>query len=190
MNQVAHAMHVVQSYQALLGQYSGQVHGDALVLVTLDDLKQIDAEDLECHYVVFAVRTLMDEMILKLDRVAVIRLERHPTLVLLDPSLHLRIVSIVVSKTVLPLLLLPEGRHLIQDFNFVKGRFNVVLRRFLNLQRHVRIVLLVLGQPHSREMSPAKLLYDNVPALENLAHMNGMVTTHLVVSKPLVLRAV
>lgn len=78
MNQVAHAMHVVEAHQALLGQYSGQVHGDALVLVTLDDLKQIDAEDLECHYVVFAVRTLMDEMILKLDRVAVIRLERQP----------------------------------------------------------------------------------------------------------------
>ena len=44
MNQVAHAMHVVEAYQALLGQYSGQVHVDALVLVTLDDLKQIDTD--------------------------------------------------------------------------------------------------------------------------------------------------
>ena len=148
MDQVAHAVHVVQAHEALFGKYSGQVQRDALVLVTLDDFEKIDAQDLEGHYVVFSVRTLMYEMILQLHCIAVIRLERHARLVLLDPPLHLRIILVVVSKTVLPLLLLPERRHLIKNFNLVECRLNVVLRRFLNLQCHVRIVLAVLGKPH------------------------------------------
>lgn len=70
-------MHVVQAHEALFGKYSGQVQRDALVLVTLDDFEKIDAQDLEGHYVVFSVRTLMYEMILQLHCIAVIRLERH-----------------------------------------------------------------------------------------------------------------
>jgi hypothetical protein len=57
----AMSMHIVQSNQALPRQLSNQGNGNALIVVSLDQFKEIDTKDLEHHNEVFAIWAVVNE---------------------------------------------------------------------------------------------------------------------------------
>ena len=63
MNNAATAVHVVESQENLLGNLFDEVHGNALVLVSLNEAEQILAEDLEYHTDVSAIWPLVPEVV-------------------------------------------------------------------------------------------------------------------------------
>ena len=65
-------MQVIQSNQALLGHLSDNWQWRTLIVVSLDDLEQIDAQDLEYGYKVLAVRTMMQKTVQELHTITVI----------------------------------------------------------------------------------------------------------------------
>ena len=69
VDDLAHAVHVIKADQALLGQLAYERERDAFVLVALNDLQEVDAEDLEDHDEVLAVRAVVDKRIQKLGAV-------------------------------------------------------------------------------------------------------------------------
>ena len=138
----------------------------------------------------FTIRTLVYEVIHQLYSVTIIWFEGHPRLIFSNSLLHDRVISVIMGQWVLPLLLLPECRDLIKYFNLVKRSFNVMLRWLLNLECNVRIIHLIFCKPNCWEMSPPQFLNDHISAFENLAYMNRMVTSHLVIWKSLILTRV
>ena len=79
MDDAAAAVHVVEAHENLLGDLLDEGHGNALVLVPLDEPEQILAEDLEDHADVRAVRALVSEVVQERDdvRLARVRLRRR-----------------------------------------------------------------------------------------------------------------
>ena len=67
MNDPATPMHVVESHEYLLRDLLDEVHGDAFVLVALDETEQILAQHFEDHADVRAVGPLMAEMVEERD---------------------------------------------------------------------------------------------------------------------------
>lgn len=62
-------MHVVEAQKDLLCNLFDEVHGDTLVLMSLDQAEQILAQDLENHADVGAIGSFVPEVIQELDYV-------------------------------------------------------------------------------------------------------------------------
>lgn len=62
----------------------------------------------------------------------------------------------------------------------IVSSLQVVRGTLLNFQRHIGIVLEILGQPHCREVTPSQLLNDDISLEEDLANMDGMVACMLI----------
>lgn len=101
--------------------------------------------------------------------------------------LKLGITCIVLLYGIDPDPLLPKTRNLLQNPHLIIGSLDVVRRRLLDLQRHKRVILHVLGQPHCREMPPPELLDNDVPVIHDLPHMHGVIPPVFVVRHPFVL---
>ena len=61
MDNFAHPMHIVKSNETLPRQFSRKRHGNTLVIVSLDDLKEVDSENLKDHHKMLAVGSMMDK---------------------------------------------------------------------------------------------------------------------------------
>jgi hypothetical protein len=57
----AHAMHVIQANQTLSRKLASQGHGHSLVIVSFDDLKEVNTKNFEHHNEVFAIGSMMDK---------------------------------------------------------------------------------------------------------------------------------
>ena len=61
------------------------------------------------------------------------------------------------------------------------------MRRALHdFYRHVIAVLEVFGQPHCREVTPAKLLHKHVTVGEHFSDVAGVVASNFVIFNPLI----
>ena len=69
MDEVAHAVHVIEADQALSSELPCQRHWHTLIVVALDDFEKVHAENLEHHHEVLPVRAVVDEGVKKLDAV-------------------------------------------------------------------------------------------------------------------------
>ena len=63
MDEVAHSVEEVKAYEDLFGHYSGDVHGDTFVVVSLYDVKKVYSHNLENHTKMISIRTSVDERI-------------------------------------------------------------------------------------------------------------------------------
>ena len=79
---------------------------------------------------------------------------------------------------------------LVEDFNFIVRSFQVVLGTFLHLDSNIAIILQVFSEPDCREVTPAKFLNDDVPVHQDLAHVDWMVASNLVVRHALILATI
>ena len=66
MNNLAYTVKVVKTHQALLRHDPAQRQRDSLVVVSLDDLKKVDSENLKNHYKVLAMSPVVQEAVEKL----------------------------------------------------------------------------------------------------------------------------
>lgn len=158
MNNLAHAMHVVETNQALLRQLSHQRQRDTLVLVSLDDLKEVDTENFENHDEMLAIRSVMNKRVQQLR--AMRRLRDNAELV--ETRKQVSISFVVLADRNLPFFRFPVLGHLIEDVDFIVSSLNVMLRTLLHLEGDVRVVLEILRQPHGGEVTPTELLNDDI----------------------------
>ena len=186
MDNLAHAMHVVETNEALSGELSCKRHRNSLVVVALNDLEEVDAEDLEHHHKVLSVWPVVDERVEQLN--AVRSITTHSILV---QRLNQVLVLLVVRfDRIVPLLASPILGNLIKDFHFIVGSFEIMLGAFLYLDGDITIVLQIFCEPDCGEMTPAELLNDDISIHQNLANMDGMIPSNLVVRHALVLTTV
>ena len=61
VNNLAHTVHVVESDEALPCQLASKGNWNALIIIALNDLKEINSKNLEDHNKVFAIRSVVDE---------------------------------------------------------------------------------------------------------------------------------
>ena len=81
--------------------------------------------------------------------------------------------------------------YYVKDFYFVVCGDLVTGRTLLDLQGHKGVgVLHVLCQPHRRKLAPSQLLDDHVPVGQDLAQVDGVIATDLVLFDPFVLAVV
>jgi glutamyl-tRNA reductase len=73
MNNLTHSVHVVKTDQALPRKSSHKWQGYSFVVVSLDDLKEVDTENLENHDEMLSIWTMMDERVQKLSTVGALR---------------------------------------------------------------------------------------------------------------------
>jgi len=100
MDDLAHAMHVVKSNEALAGQFSYKRERDTLIIIALDNLEKVHTEDFEDHNEMLAIGTMMNEGIEKLHTVRCV--STHA--ILLKALLELRIITIKTFNRLLPFL--------------------------------------------------------------------------------------
>ena len=172
VDDLADAVQVVQAHQALLRHYTDKRQRDALVVVALNDFKQVDAKNLEDHHKVLTVRTMVQEAVEKLDAMAVVTCDIFKLFGLL---------GVILFERVEPFWFHPVAGDLIKDFDLVKGGNEVVARRSLNFQRNIRVILDVLGEPDGRKVAPAQLLDDQISVDQNLSAVK---ITNTIISKP------
>lgn len=133
-------MEVIQGDQALLGDLPRDGQRHALVLERFDHFEEVHSHDLKHHYEMFSIRTEVNERVEQLHTGTAIRVR---------VSVLLPFFPLVVDLGgVLPLLLLPVRRHLVENLNLVVSCLEIVLRRFLDFQRNKRIILEIFGQPN------------------------------------------
>jgi hypothetical protein len=63
MNNLAHAMHIIKTYETLSSQLSNQRQRDSFVVITLDNLEEINTQDFKYHHKMFSVWTMVNERI-------------------------------------------------------------------------------------------------------------------------------
>ena len=139
MDHLAHSVEVVESNEALLGHLPNDRDRSSFVVVSLDDLQQIAAEDLEHGHKVLSVRAVVQEAVQQLNTVAVVAR---------DVGQLLWVAGVVVLQGIEPLRLHPVGTALVEDLNLIESGFQVLRGRSLDLNGHVSVVLQVFGQPH------------------------------------------
>ena len=145
-------VHVVETQQDLLGDLFYQGHGDASMIPSLDETQKILAQHLKHHADVHAVGPAMLKGIQQADDMFS---SRMAWLGLDD---------------------------LVEQLDFVDGRFRVVGGRADDLERDMAIRDRVSGQPDGRKMAPAQLAdYDIAPVLVGLADAYGVVTACAVI---------
>ena len=69
VDNAAHPMHVVKANQTLASQLADEGDGYALVVITFDELEEVDTEDLENHDEMLAIGAVVDERVEELDAV-------------------------------------------------------------------------------------------------------------------------
>ena len=119
VDDLADAVQVIEAHQALLRHYADKWQRDALVVVPLNDFKQVDAKNLEDHHKVLTVRTMVQEAVEKLDAMAVVTGDIFKLFGLL---------GVILFERVEPFWFHPVAGDLIEDFNFIKGGNKVVAR--------------------------------------------------------------
>ena len=90
----------------------------------------------------------------------------------------------------MPLLVSPILGNLIKDFHFIVRSFEIVLGAFLYFDGDITIVLQIFCEPDCGEMTPAELLNDDISVHQNLADMDGMIPSNLVVRHTFVLTTI
>jgi hypothetical protein len=100
------------------------------------------------------------------------------------------IILVVLANRVSPLFSSPILGDLVQNINFVISCFYVVLGTLLNLQGNVAVELEILGQPDGREVTPTQFLDNDISIKQDLADMDWMIATDLVVRHALVLAGI
>jgi len=68
-------MQVVEAHEALASHDADEGDGHAFVVVALDDLEEVDAQNLEHHHEVLAVLPAVEEAIEELHAVAVVAVD-------------------------------------------------------------------------------------------------------------------
>ena len=63
MNNLAHAMHIVKTYEALSCKLSNQRQWDSFVVITLDNLEEINTQDFKYHNKMFPIWPMVYERI-------------------------------------------------------------------------------------------------------------------------------
>jgi len=66
MDDLTHPMNVIESNQTLSSKSSHEGHWDSLIVISFDNLQEVDTQDFEDHDEMFAVRAVMDERVKKL----------------------------------------------------------------------------------------------------------------------------
>ena len=69
MNDLALSVHIVQTNEALTSKLAHEGDGHSAVVVTLDELEEIDAQDFKYHNEVLAVRPVVDKRVKQLHTV-------------------------------------------------------------------------------------------------------------------------
>jgi len=100
------------------------------------------------------------------------------------------IVFIILLNSFLPLFSLPVFGNLVKNIYLIISCFHVVLCALLDLECDITIILEILGEPYCGEMSPTKLLNDNIPIKKDLTYMNWMITTNFVIRHTFILTGV
>ena len=72
MDDLADGVEVVEADEALLGDLAAEVHGAAVVLVALDELEEVHAEDLEDHAEMVTVWALVEKGVEEVEDVGVV----------------------------------------------------------------------------------------------------------------------
>lgn len=111
MNKIAHAMQVVKSYQELLGHPFHEWNWNALVIIPLNNFKQINPLDLKHSDKVFAIRSVVQECIQYLHVITVFTCH------------FVLMISKVMPDTPEPLFAIPIVTDLIQYLYLVKSCF-------------------------------------------------------------------
>jgi len=186
VDDLTHPVHVVETDEALSSQSPDKGKRDTFVFVPLDDLEEVDAKNFEHHDEVFSIWTVVNERVQKLSAVG--RLRDHAKLV--EARLEVWIVFVVALDTLGPLFGLPVLSHLVEDIDFIVCSLYVVLGTLLDFQGNVRVVLEILSEPNSREVAPAELLDDDIAVHQDLADVDRVVASYLVVGHALIFRAI
>jgi len=61
VNYLAHSVHVIKTNETLSCKLPHQWNGHALVIISLDDLQEVDAQDFEHHDKVLSIWSMVDE---------------------------------------------------------------------------------------------------------------------------------
>ena len=61
VDDLAHAVHIVEAQQTLASQLPGKRDRHSLIIIALDNFQKVDAEDFENHHKMFAIRAMVDE---------------------------------------------------------------------------------------------------------------------------------
>ena len=117
MDDLTYSVQIVKAHQALLGHDTNEGHWHTFVIIALDHLQKVDAEDLEDHDEVLPVGAMVQEAVQKLNTA---------TIVASDILELLRFILVVLLQGTKPLWLHPITSHLVEDFDFVKGSNQVV----------------------------------------------------------------
>lgn len=147
----------------------------SILIVSFENLQEIDPEYLEDHAEMIAVGAFVEERIEQVQDMCVISIEQC-------------LVRLVFVQRLDPLWIVSITGHLLKNLNlsvlprkyFVVGGLQVVRRALHNLHCHVVTVLKVFGQPHRREMTPTQLLHQHVAVHQDLPNMAGVVTEYAI----------
>ena len=63
MNDLTDTVQIIEPHQALFCHYAYERQWHALVIVALDDFEQVDAQDLEDHYEMLTVCTVVQKAV-------------------------------------------------------------------------------------------------------------------------------
>ena len=186
MDDLAHAVHVIEANETLSGQLSHKRERYTLIVVTFNDLEEVNSQNFEHHYEMLTIRAMMNEGVQKLHTVRGVSTHAE----LCQTCLELRIILVEIIHRALPLSRFPVSGYLIKDFNFIIGGLKIMLSALLHLHGNVAIVLKIFGQPDCREMAPTKFLDDHIPVKKDLTNMDRVVATDLIIRHAFVLTGV
>lgn len=63
MDNIAESVQEIESDQHLLGNLSAEMEWDSLIIISLDDLQQVDTQDLKDEAKMISIRSLVDKRI-------------------------------------------------------------------------------------------------------------------------------
>ena len=85
VNQLADAVHIVQTHQQLLSDLSHLWHGNTSVVVLLHEIQEVLTKDLKSHHEMFPVLPMMKEPIEHLEAVSMLSVDLEVGLVHVFP---------------------------------------------------------------------------------------------------------
>uniref|UniRef100_A0A7S3MXH3 Uncharacterized protein n=1 Tax=Strombidium inclinatum TaxID=197538 RepID=A0A7S3MXH3_9SPIT len=123
----------------------------------------------------FAIGSVVHERVQQLDHLRVLGVEAAEFIGGVD------LILVVALETLDPINVVDVLGDNIQNFHFIVGRHLVTRGTLLNFQGDESVLVLhVPGEPHCRELAPAKLLHYHVAVHEDLTEVHGVVPSHLV----------
>lgn len=134
MDDPADSVQEIKSHQYLPSNFLDQIKGQSLVIIPLQDLKQVNTQNFKHHAEMISIRPLVQERVQKIQHMRIIPIECG-------------FVGLVFVKRLDPLWVVCLVSNLLEDLYFVVGGFKVVGRAFHDFYCHVVAVLEVLGEP-------------------------------------------